>query len=622
MKWQHYRSLIRQCARHSQQQQEALKLHAALTKNGLAASPRTFILNALLQLHASLGHTSSAHKLFDEIPHSHKDAIDWTTLIASYSRHSQPRHALSLFAAMPRAAADEVTFIAFFAACSQLGDWVAARQGHGHMIKAGLPFTVSASNAAMDVYAKCGLMGDAWRVFGEMGRRSVVSWTVILSGEVRWEGVRHGRKVFDEMPERNAVAWTVMIVGYVESGLTNEGFSLITELVLGELVELNYVTLCSVLSACSQSGDLSIGRWIHAYGLKTMKGDQLHIMVGTALLDMYSKCGQIDKAFRVFESMANKNVVAWNAMLSGLAMHGRGLLVLDLFPQLMAEVKPDDVTFVAVLSACSHSGLVDQGRHYFHNLRCLFGVTPKIEHYSCMVDLLGRAGLLDEAHNLVKQMPIPPNEVVIGSVLAACALHGKFQLGEHMLQELAQLDPLNTEYHMLLSNMYSLAGKVDEARSFRRVLKSRGIRKLPGMSSIRVNGQVHRFTSGDKSHFRTQDVYIKLDEIIRRLRSAGYVPNVASQIFSVSEGGIDDAKEVEEKEQMLFSHSEKLAIAFGLISTGPGAPLHIFKNLRICLDCHSAVKLISDIYQREIVIRDRNRFHCFRHGSCSCSDYW
>lgn len=383
---------------------------------------------------------------------------------------------------------------------------------------------------------------------------------------------------------------------------------------------LNCVTLCSVLSACSQSGDVSVGRWVHCYAVKAVGWD-LGVMVGTSLVDMYAKCGRIRAALMVFRHMPRRNVVAWNAMLGGLAMHGMGNAVVEMFSCMVEEVKPDAVTFMAMLSACSHSGRVEQGWQYFHDLERVYGVRPEIEHYACMVDLLGRAGRLEEAEVLVRKMPIPPNEVVLGSLLGACYAHGKLRLGEKIMRELVQMDPLNTEYHILLSNMYALCGKVDKANSLRKVLKNRGIRKVPGMSSIYVDGQLHKFMAGDKSHPRTADIYMKLDDMICKLRLAGYVPNTNCQVlFGCSNG--DDIEASEEVEQLLFTHSEKLALCFGLMSTAPGSPLCIFKNLRICQDCHSAIKIASDVYKREIVVRDRYRFHSFKQGSCSCSDYW
>ncbi|KAL2951029.1 hypothetical protein AAZX31_19G024000 [Glycine max] len=345
-------------------------------------------------------------------------------------------------------------------------------------------------------------------------------------------------------------------------------------------------------------------------------------MVGTSLVDMYAKCGRISAALMVFRHMPRRNVVAWNAMLCGLAMHGMGKVVVEMFACMVEEVKPDAVTFMALLSSCSHSGLVEQGWQYFHDLERAYGIRPEIEHYACMVDLLGRAGRLEEAEDLVKKLPIPPNEVVLGSLLGACYAHGKLRLGEKIMRELVQMDPLNTEYHILLSNMYALCGKADKANSLRKVLKNRGIRKVPGMSSIYVDGQLHRFIAGDKSHPRTADIYMKLDDMICKLRLAGYVPNTNCQVLFGCSNGDDCMEAFEEVEQVLFTHSEKLALCFGLMSTPSSSPLCIFKNLRICQDCHSAIKIASDIYKREIVVRDRYRFHSFKQGSCSCSDYW
>nr|KYP60399.1 hypothetical protein KK1_022804 [Cajanus cajan] len=483
---------------------------------------------------------------------------------------------------------DGVALICALGACARLGDTNLVPQMHVGVVKLGFSGHTKVCNAVMDGYVKCGLVGEARRVFEEIEEPSVVSWTVVLEGVVKWEG---------NQKEKD----TVFDCGF--------GFG------------LNNVTLCSVLSACSQSGDLSVGRWVHCYAVKAVGWD-LGVMVGTSLVDMYAKCGRIMTALMVFRHMPRRNVVAWNAMLSGLAMHGMGKLVVDMFGCMVEEVKPDAVTFMALLSACSHSGLVEQGWQYFHDLQSVYGVRPEIEHYACTVDLLGRAGRLEEAEVLVRKMPIPPNEVVLGSLLGASYAHGKLRLGEKIMRELIQMDPLNTEYHILLSNMYALCGKVDQANSLRKVLKNRGIRKVPGMSSIYVDGQLHKFIAGDKSHPRTADIYMKLDDIICKLRLAGYVPNTNCQVLFGCSNGDDCMEALEEAEQVLFTHSEKLALCFGLMSTTPGSSLCIFKNLRICQDCHSAIKIASGIYKREIVVRDRYRFHSFKHGSCSCSDYW
>ncbi|CAK7322962.1 unnamed protein product [Dovyalis caffra] len=619
----HFRSLLRSCACNSSLS-TGKELHAIILTSGLVpACPNSFLLNALHHMYASCGVTSSARHLFYQIPRSHKDVIDWTTLLTCLVQHgTKPSEGFCFFKEMRKESVvlDDVVMISVFVLCARVEDLRMGRQAQGCLVKMGLG-GVKVCNAVMNMYVKCGLVGEVRRVFSEMNERNVVSWSILLEGVVKWEGLENGRVVFDEMPERNEVGWSIMIAGYVGNGFSREGFLLLVEMVLRLRLGLNFVTLSSILSACALSGDVMMGRWVHVYAMKEM-GREMHVMVATALVDMYAKCGQIDMALAAFNYLPRRNVVAWNAILGGLAMHGRGEFVLDIFPKMIEEATPDDLTFMAVLSACSHSGLVDQGYHYFHSLESEYGITPKVEHYACMVDLLGRAGCLEEAELLIKKMPMRPNEVVLGSLLGSCNAHGKLQLGERILQELVQMDQHNTEYHVLLSNMYSLEGKQDKANSLRQVLKSKGIRKVPGMSSIHVGGQVHQFSSGGKSHPLTKEIYHALDDMIRRLRLAGYVPNTTTQVFSGSDGREDSTKEMEEKEQALFLHSEKLAFCFGLISTKPGAPLYIFKNLRICQDCHSAIKIASKIYNREIIIRDRNRFHCFKHGSCSCSDYW
>jgi pentatricopeptide repeat protein len=250
-------------------------------------------------------------------------------------------------------------------------------------VKLGLGASVKACNAVMDMCVKCGMLGEARQVFEEMEERSVVSWTVILDGVVKCEGVGSGRVVFNRMPDRNEVAWIIMIVGYVESGFIREGLSLLGEMVFNCGLELNYITLCSFLSACVQSGDVMMGRWIHVYALKMM-GKEMDIMVGTTLVDMYAKCGRVDITYKVIKFMPRKNVVAWNAMLGGLAMHGSCEIVLDIFPHMVIEARPDDLTFMAVLYSCSHSGLVEEGFQYFHDLESVHSITPKRAGTLCL----------------------------------------------------------------------------------------------------------------------------------------------------------------------------------------------------------------------------------------------
>ncbi|GFQ07868.1 pentatricopeptide repeat-containing protein at5g15340 mitochondrial [Phtheirospermum japonicum] len=622
----HCRAVFRSCARHSALD-PGQKLHAAAITAGLLTHPSLYLRNVIMHMYAACGYVSSARKLFDEIPLTHKDTADWTTLMDCHGRAGSSTDAINLFVVMWRygVSIDDITIVSLLSTCAKVGNSEFGVQGHACMIKLGLNYCVKARNSAMDMYVKCGLIGDAKTLFDEMNVRNVVSWTVLLWGVVKWEGLEKGQNVFDEMPERNEIAWTIMISRYVENGFIKEAFRLLTEMMFGFGLHLNSSSLCSLLSACTQSGDVVMGKWAHSYALKATLGNNntfADVKLGTSLLDMYAKCGRINNAIKVFNTMTTRNVVTWNAMLGGLAMHGKGAMVLNILDKMSEEIKPNDVTFTAVLSACSHSGLVDAGRKIFYALENnAYGVKPSMENYACVVDLLGRSGRLEEAEDIIRRMPMRPNEVVLGSLLGACNAHRQHELGDRVVRDLARMYPHNTDHHVLLSNMYALSGKPDKAYSLRRDLRDRGIRKVPGISTMYIDGQVHRFSAGDKSHPRIDEIYYMLDEMIPKLKLAGYAPDLTSQILSGG-GDDDDINVQEEKERALVSHSEKLAVCFGLISTKAGTPLYIFKNLRICRDCHSAMKIVSEVYDREIVIRDRNRFHSFKDGFCSCFDFW
>ncbi|KAL6518951.1 hypothetical protein OROHE_017704 [Orobanche hederae] len=618
----HWRALFRSCARHSALD-AGQKLHATTITTGLLTQPSLYLRNVVMHMYASCDDVLSARKLFYEIPITHKDTTDWTTLMDCYSRGSSPVEALNLFVVMRRCGVliDDITMISLFSTCATVRNSASGVQGHACMLKLGLGYSVKAMNAAMDMYAKCGLMDDAKTLFDEMTVRNVVSWTVLLWCVVRWGGLDKGKNLFDEMPERNEIAWTIMIGRYVENGFSREAFSLLTEMRFSFGFHLNSSSLCSLLSACTQSGDVMIGKWVHSYALRSKLDTSTDVKLGTALLDMYAKCGRINSAIQVFNSMLMRNVITWNAILGGLAMHGKGAVVLNMFDKMSEDVKPNNITFTAVLSACSHSGLVDVGQKLFYSIENVYGLKPSMENYACMVDLLGRSGRLEEAESVIRKMPMRPNEVVLGSLLGACSAHGQHGLGDRLVRDLAQMYPDNTDHHVLISNMYALSGKSDKADNVRRNLRDRGIRKVPGISTMYISGQVHQFSAGEISHPQIDEIYLMLDEMIPKLKLGGYVPNCTSQILS-GVGGGDDINGQEEKERAVLSHSEKLAVCFGLISTKAGTPLYIFKNLRICRDCHSAIKIASKVYDREIVIRDRNRFHSFKNGFCSCSDYW
>ncbi|KAF2295452.1 hypothetical protein GH714_032959 [Hevea brasiliensis] len=377
-------------------------------------------------------------------------------------------------------------------------------------------------------------------------------------------------------------------------------------------VSPNEVTVVAIISACGHIGALESGRWVHSYIQNN--GIETNAHVGTALVDMYSKCGSLKDARLVFERIRNKDVVVWNSMIVGYATHGFSKDAMHLFNEMCRiGYRPTDITFIGILSACGHAGLVSEGWQFFHLMKDEYGIEPKIEHYGCMVNLFGRAGHLKEAYELVKNMEINPDPVLWGTLLGACRLHGNLALGEEIAEFLINQNLANSGTYILLSNIYAAGGNWEGVARMRTLLKDSGIEKEPGCSSIEVSNKVHEFFAGDLRHPKTKEIYMMLEEMEGWLKAHGYTPQTEIVLHDLSDV---------EKEQSLKVHSEKLAIAFGLISTKQGATIKIVKNLRVCADCHAVTKLISKITGRKILMRDRNRFHHFMNGLCSCGDYW
>ncbi|KAM1107118.1 hypothetical protein ACFX2B_003878 [Malus domestica] len=278
-----------------------------------------------------------------------------------------------------------------------------------------------------------------------------------------------------------------------------------------------------------------------------------------------------------------------------------------------AGVVPSDVTYIGILSACSHAGLVEKGRAFFIHMINVIGLEPRVEHYGCMVDLLGRAGLLEEAEELILNMPIQPNDVTWKALLGACKMQGNIEMGKRVAEILMDLAPRDSGSYVALSNMYASLGNWEAVANVRLRMKDMDIRKEPGGSSIELDGAIHEFVVEDESHHRAGEIHSMLEEISEKLSLEGHRPNTTQVLLNMDE---------EEKQSALHYHSEKIATALGLISTAPRTSLRIFKNLHICEDCHSSIKLISKIYKCKIVVRDRKRFHHFENGLCSCKDYW
>uniref|UniRef100_A0A5B7B7B4 DYW domain-containing protein n=1 Tax=Davidia involucrata TaxID=16924 RepID=A0A5B7B7B4_DAVIN len=647
-------------------------LHVYLLRTGLHQS--SFAVGNLVAHCATLGLMGYAVQVFDQM--LEPNSFVWNTMIRCFQQNRESRNALLYFDRMwvRRVKPDRFTFPFVIRACADLKDSWKGLCVHGQVFKFGVELDVFVGTSLIHFYGGFGDMRLAENVFDEMHIKDAVAWTVILSGYVNQCGdMERARKLFDKMPIKDLVAWNTMIGGYVKAGEIELAKILFDEspvkdllmynMMLGgcakhgdvevllqffhnmpqrdlvswnsvigglvhnrriseamrhfhlmqmENVSPNEVTLMSILSACAQVGALDMGKWIHSYIGGSNLG--LNVVVGTALVDMYSKCGDLESAQCVFDKLLDRDVVAWNAMIMGFSMNGQSRSALKFFCRMKNEaVKPDDVTILGVLCACVHAGLVDEGRKCFDGMYREFGLTPKLEHYGCMVDLLGRAGLLNEAYELIKAMPLVPHTGVWGALLGACKIHGNVDLAEHAIEHLIQLDLEDGGYLAIMSNIYANAGRWDDVAKVRELMREKGFHKLRGCSSIEINGEIHEFGVEEKIHPRAKEIYNMINEITKRLRMAGHVASTNEVFFDVEE---------EEKERALYFHSEKMAVAFGLIATDKGTVIRIVKNLRICADCHAAIKLISGIFEREIVVRDRIRFHHFKDGSCSCGDYW
>lgn len=467
-------------------------------------------------------------------------------------------------------------------------------------------------NAMMTSYCKSGDVDSARIMFDSNPTKDVVSWNAMIDGYCKSNQLIAAKELFTQMGStKNSVTWNTIISGLVQHGEFGSAVSTFKEM-QARNVRPTEVTMVSLLSACAHLGALNMGEWIHTYIRRNRL--KLDVALGNALIDMYCKCGAIEPARDVFYALPCKNIFCWNSMIVGLGMHGYGEEAMNVFNMMEREVvRPDGVTFVGLLSACSHSGLVSAGKEYFSQMRGFYGVEPQVEHYGCMVDLLGRAGHLKEALELIKAMPMKPNSVVLGGLLRACQIHKDAKLSEQVTQQLLELDPSDSGNYVFLSNQYASLKRWGDVDVCRKLMMDRRVRKTPGFCSVEVGGIIHEFVAGDTSHPQFSEITAFLTEIAKELSVRGHKPDTTSVLHDIEE---------EDKESAIGFHSERIAVAFAIMSTPPGKEIRVMKNLRTCDDCHSALKLMSMIYKRYVIVRDRNRFHHFKNGSCSCRDYW
>lgn len=537
--------------------------------------------NTMISGYAKMGELDEARKLFDGM--LQRDNYSWTAMISGYARQDRPKDALELYRMMQKdesSKSNKFTVSSALTASAAIPNLRIGKEIHSRILRAGFDSDEVVWSALSDMYGKCGSIDEA-------------------------------RTIFEKMTNRDVVSWTAMIDRYFEDGRKEEGFALFMKL-MASGIRPNDFTFAGVLNACADHAAENLGKQVHGY--MTRMGFDPFSFAASALVHMYSKCGNINNAKRVFKGLPKPDLVSWTSLIVGYAQHGQPITSLEFFELLLKSgTKPDHVTFVGVLSACVHAGLVDKGIEYFQSIKARHGLNYTSDHYACIIDLLARAGRFKEAESIINNMRIKPDKFLWASLLGGCRIHRNLEMAKRAAEALFDIEPENPATYVTLANIYASSGMWSEVAKVRKTMDDRRVVKKPGLSWTEIKREVHVFSVGDKSHPKYNKIHEFLGELSKKMKEKGYVPDTNFVLHDVED---------EQKEQNLSYHSEKLAVAFGILSTPPGTPIKVFKNLRTCVDCHNAIKFISKIVERKIVVRDSNRFHCFENGSCSCGDYW
>lgn len=527
--------LLKSCA-NSSTSQLGLQVHCHVVKNGFDSN--VFVVNALLHFCCVFGDVCNAYKVFEKSPV--RDCVSYNTMINGFVRAGRVSCCLRVFREMRGFCIrpDEYTAVALLNGCSLLEDHRIGRQVHGLIYRdfGCLGDNVLLVNALVDMYAKCGCLGMAERVVNgvKSGKSFVAAWTSLVSAHAFRGQVEAARRLFDQMGERDMVSWTAMITGYSHAGYFQQALELFVQFE-GLGMKPDEVAVVAALSACARLGALELGRRIHHQyaGENWSCGPNRGFIC--AVVDMYAKCGSIGAALDVFSKTSDdlKTTFLYNSIISGLAHHGLGEYAVTLFEEMvLLGLKPDNITFVALLCACGHCGLVDVGKKLFGSMLTVYGVNPEMEHYGCMVDLLGRAGLLSEAYDLILNMPFKANAVIWRALLSACKVHGDVALARIASNELLVMEHDHGARHVMLSSMLADMGQHDEAAGLRKAIDNVGIQKPPGCSYMEMNGALHKFLAGDKSHPEAKATELILKDINMGLRSIDHV-SASEMVFDV-----------------------------------------------------------------------------------------
>ncbi|CAI9297851.1 unnamed protein product [Lactuca saligna] len=558
--------------------QQIKSIHAQLSVNGLLSD--LLLINKLLYMYVRYNALDDAYSLFDKMPE--RNAASWSVMIGGFAKAGNYTNCFETFREYIKSGEhlDVYTLPSVIRVCRDRKDLKMGRLVHHIAHKFGLHMNTFVCVSLVDMYAKCGIIDDA-------------------------------RKLFDIMPERDLTTWTVMIGACAASGNANESLVLFDQMRESGLVP-DKVSMVTIVNACAKLGAMHKAKLIH--DLIRTQYRSPDVILGTAMIDMYAKCGSIDTARQVFDEMPQRNVITWSTMISAYGYHGQGQKALELFPIMCKnKITPNKITFLSLLYACSHSGLVKDGLQIFSQMQDEYFINPDVKHYTCMVDLLGRAGRLNEAFTMIKNMKVEKDEGLWSAFLAACRVYNQVEMAQKAAESLLEINPHNPSHYIMLSNIYAKAAKWDDVAKIRVQMNGKNVKKTPGLTWVEAHNTFYKFSSGDRTHCESNAIYEKLERLIGKLKVNGYVPDTDFVLHDVSE---------EVKLGNLYAHSEKLAIAYGLMSVPKGNPIRVTKNLRVCGDCHTFIKVVSRVEGREIIVRDAKRFHHVMDGVCSCGDYW
>ncbi|KDP32597.1 hypothetical protein JCGZ_13147 [Jatropha curcas] len=589
----------------------AKKLHAQVIKIGIYETKP--IPNTILDVYGKCGLLQYADYMFDEMPN--RDQVSWASILTAYNQANLPNRTLSIFPNMficDMLQPDHFVYATLVKACASLGAIRQGKQVHAQFVLSPFYDDDVVKSSLVDMYAKCGLPNIARDIFDSILAKSPVSWTAMISGYATSGLKEKAMELFSMAPVRNLYSWTALISGLVQSGNGIDGSYLFLEMRREGIDIVDPLVLSSVIGACANLAVLEFGKQIH--GLVIALGYESCLFISNALVDMYAKCSDFLAAKYIFAQMIRKDVVSWTSMIVGAAQHGRASEALDLYEKMvLAGVRPNEVTFVGLIYSCSHAGLVDKGRELFNTMIDDYGIKPSLRHFTCLLDLLSRSGHLDEAENLITAMPFKPDEPTWAALLSACKHHRNTQMGLRIANKLLSLNPEDPSTYILLSNVYAGAGMWEKMSTVRKLMAAKEVKKKPGYSTIALGKEIQVFLAGESCHIMKDEIFGLLKELEGEMRRRGYVPDTSSVLHDMEE---------QEKVRQLFWHSERLAVAYGLLKSVPGSIIRIVKNLRICGDCHTVLKFICSIVQREIIVRDATRYHHFKDGRCSCNDFW